>query len=395
MTEDAGLRELVEQLAKADFYALDTEFHRERTYWPYLALVQVAWRDPNTGTNEVALVDPLELDVSPLSDVLAGPGTMVAHAADQDLEILHKECGLVPGRLLDTQIAAGFAGHASASLNTLSRSFLGIEVAKGDRLTDWRRRPLTASQLTYAAADVENLIALAEAVYLNLDAAGRRQWADEECESLRSRHHGPSDPNRAWWKLRDARSLRGPSRGIAQEVAAWREIRAREQDQPVRTVLPDLAIQAIAHKPPSSPEALARVRGMEGRQLRPPVAAELLMAIERGRGLDADQVLSPPVDDVPKEQRPPVALVMAWVAQIGRDEGIDTALLATRGDVAAFLRGDPDCRIATGWRSAMLAAPINALVHGDAVLAFGPDGNLLLEERSRRPFVAPAGDPVS
>jgi ribonuclease D len=174
---------------------------------------------------------------------------------------------------------------------------------------------------------------------------------------------------------------------VAQEVAAWREQRAQSTDQPVRTVLPDLAIQAIAHRPPSSVDALNKVRGLDGRHLRPAVASEVLEAVERGRALGAAQISAPPADDVPKELRAPVALVMAWVAQIGRDERIDATLLATRSDVASYLKGEPGSRLASGWRSEMLAEPIRALVDGEAVLAFDGAGRLVLEERSGRTYL--------
>jgi ribonuclease D len=376
----------VDRLCEADRYALDTEFHRERTYWPGLALVQVAWPDGAAGPAGVALIDPLAVDVAPLGAVLAGPGVLVAHAAEQDLEILERTCGRGPSCLFDTQIAAGFTGHGSASLSALTQVFLGLEVTKGDRLTDWRVRPLTDSQVAYAAADVETLLQLADAISADLAKSGRTQWAEEECDALRVRVHQPSDPNRAWWKLRDSRSLRGSARGVAQELAAWREQRAQLTDQPVRTVLPDLAVQAIAHRPPSSVDALNRVRGLDGRHLKPAVASEVLEAVERGKSLSATQISAPPADDVPKELRAPVALVMAWVAQIGRDERIDATLLATRSDVASYLKGEPGSRLATGWRSEMLAEPIRALVDGDAVLAFDGAGRLVLEERSGRTY---------
>jgi ribonuclease D len=367
-------------------YALDTEFHRERTYWPVLALVQVAWEPGGAGPGGVAIIDPLAVDVQPLRDLLAGPRLMVAHAAEQDLEILERACGVVPSRLLDTQIAAGFCGYPSASLNALTQAFLGVSLAKGDRLSDWRTRPLTPSQMRYAAADVDHLIDLAAAIDQELVRRDRKAWADEECESLRARPHGPPDPEQAWWKLRDSRALRGDACGVAQEVAAWRERTARALDIPVRTVLADLAVQAIAHRPPASMEALNRTRGMEGRHLRAALAAALLEAIERGKALPADRVRLPPIDDVPKDLRPPVALIMAWVAQLARDERIDPALLATRSDVAAFLRGDPAARLARGWRENMLAGPITALVEGRAGLAFNGQGGLVLEERSGRPW---------
>lgn len=331
-------------------------------------------------------MDPLELDVSPLADVLAGPATMVAHAADQDLEILERFCGRGPNHLLDTQVAAGFAGHTSPSLGSLMQAFLGRDMAKGDRLTDWRVRPLTESQEAYAAADVEHLLSLADAITADLDRSGRRQWAEQECEQLRLRAHGPGDPRKAWWKLRDARSLKGPARGVAQEVAAWRERRAQEVDQPVRSVLPDLAVQAIAHRPPATTGALLRIRGLEGRHLKAAVAEEIMAAVERGRKLPVAELCLPPADEVPKELRAPVSLVMAWIAQLARDERIDASLLATRSDVATFLRHGSGSRLSRGWRAELVAEPVRALVEGRAALGFDSNGSLVLEERSGRPL---------
>jgi ribonuclease D len=386
ISEKGAFDDLIATLLGADRYALDTEFHRERSYWPSLALLQISWTDGSGDEPEVALVDPLAVDVTGLCEVLSGPGTMVAHAADQDLEILERVCGRGPSRLLDTQLAAGFAGHNSPSLGSLTLAYLGLDLAKGDRLTDWRVRPLTDSQLAYAAADVDHLLGLADAITAELDRNHRRLWAEEESESLRSRPHGPPDPLKAWWKLRDARSLKGPARGVAQEVAAWRERRAQVVDQPVRSVLPDLALQAIAHRPPATPTALQRIRGMEGRHLKPAVSAEVLAAVERGRSLPASALCLPPADDVPKELRAAVALVMAWIAQLARDERIDPSLLATRSDVASFLRPDGGSRLARGWRNELVAGPLRALVEGRAALSFDGSGGLALEERSGRPF---------
>jgi ribonuclease D len=384
VADEAEFGDLVTRVGASERYALDTEFHRERTYWPALALLQISWVDPGAARPEVALVDPLAVDVGRLATVLGGPATMVAHASDQDLEILDRFCGTGPTKLLDTQLAAGFAGHSSPSLGSLSQAYLGVELAKGDRLTDWRVRPLTDSQLSYAAADVDRLLELADAINADLDRTGRRQWAEEECESLRGRAHGPTDPLRAWWKLRDARSLKGQARGVAQEVAAWRERRAQTVDLPVRTVLPDLAVQAIAHRPPADVGALTRIRGLEGRHLKPAVAAEVLAAAERGRALPASELRLPPADEVPKELRAPVALVMAWIGQLARNERIDASLLATRGDVAAFLRTDGGSRLDHGWRRDLVAGPIRALVEGRAALAFDRAGGLVLEARSGR-----------
>ncbi len=164
VTTESALATLVDELSEVPRYALDTEFHRERTYWPRLALVQVAWRSQPEGYPRVALVDPLAVDPAPLAKVLDGPGVMVAHAASQDLEVLARACQLLPGKLFDTQIAAGFLGYGSASLASLVERFLGLRLAKGDRLTDWSRRPLTASQVAYAASDVAYLLELADVI---------------------------------------------------------------------------------------------------------------------------------------------------------------------------------------------------------------------------------------
>jgi ribonuclease D len=386
VTGAAALDSLIERLLLVDRYALDTEFHRERTYWPRLALLQVAWPGGAAGPAGVALIDPLAVEVAPLARLLASPATMVAHAAEQDLEVLERACGRGPTRLFDTQVAAVFLGQGSSSLAALSHSFLDLTIAKSDRLTDWRRRPLTESQLAYAAADVENLLELAAAIGGQLETEGRRTWAEEECAALLARRHGAPDPRHSWWKLRDARQLRGMSRGVAQEVAGWRERRAQEIDQPVRTVLPDLALQAIAHRPPSSLDALQHLRGLDGRHLRPDVAEELLDAVESGRALPTGDLELPPADDVPKDLRAAVALLVAWVAQLARDQRVDAAVLATRGDLAAYLRGDPDSKLARGWRARLVAEPVAALVEGRAALAFDGGGHLVLEERSHRSF---------
>ncbi len=293
VTDGKDLERLIERLVGRDRYALDTEFHRERTYWPQLALVQVAWTDAD-GSPGVALIDPLAVDMAPLARLLDSPALMVAHAAEQDLEVLERACGTAPRRLLDTQVAAGFLGRGSASLATLVSAYLRVRLPKADRLTDWSARPLTSGQQSYAAADVAHLLDLADAICDALRAAGRLGWAEEECDTLLHRQGGPDEVERAWWKLRDSRQLRGSARGVAQEVAAWRERRAREVDQPARFVLPDLAVQAIAHGQPATVAAVRQTRGLDGRHLRGSQALEVLAAIDRGRRLAEECLRLPP-----------------------------------------------------------------------------------------------------
>src|SRR5207237_1127158 len=134
---------------------------------------------------------------------------LVAHAAEQDLEVLLHACGAVPSRLFDTQVAAGFLGLSSPSLATLVERFVGVRLPKGDRLTDWTRRPLTTAQLAYAAADVTHLLEARQTIRRELEGRGRLTWAEDECRLLLTRVRQPQDPATAWWRMKDARSLRG------------------------------------------------------------------------------------------------------------------------------------------------------------------------------------------
>ena len=386
INDDVAFEELIDHLLEVDRYALDTEFHREKSYWPDLALIQVAWPETPERPAGVALIDPAAVDVTKLSRLMTGGAVLVAHAADQDLEVLQLACGERPGLLFDTQIAAAFLGHGLASLQTLAANFLGVRLPKGDRLTDWSARPLTEGQLSYAAADVAHLLDLADCISKELSERGRLAWAEEECELLRVRWDGPSDVRRAWWKLRDARQLRGQARGVAQEVVGWREMRGREIDQPVRFILPDLALQAIVHGQPLTIAALKQIRGLDGRHLRGEVPAQLLEAIARGRQLPEPELQLPPAEEVDRNRRPAVALAAAWVAQLARDEHIDASLLATRSDLVAFLIKQPDARLGSGWRAELVGKPLARLVTGDAALAFDGEGRLLLESRSRLPL---------
>jgi ribonuclease D len=162
-------------------------------------------------------------------------------------------------------------------------------------------------------------------------------------------------------------------------------------DQPARFVLPDLAVQAIAHGQPTTVAALRQVRGLDSRHLRATIVDEVLAAIDRGRRLPESALQLPPVDEVDRDLRPAVALAAAWVAQLARDQKIDAALLATRGDLVTYLRTEGGSRLARGWREEMVGEPLALLLHGDAALAFDGGGRLVLEARSYRPLGT--GDP--
>jgi len=377
---EAELAWVVEQLLGQPRYALDTEFHRERTYWPKVALVQIAW------PGELVLIDPLAVDLAPLRALMDSDALAVLHAASQDLEVLELATGAVPRRLFDTQIAAGFLGMSTPSLASLHERELGVQLPKGNRLTDWLERPLKPAQKEYAAADVERLLEIHDALVAQLDRLGRVAWAEEECEIMRSRDRGPRDPFEAWRKIKEARHLKGSALSIARSIAAWRERRAAEIDQPVRFVLSDIAVVSVAQSAPESPEALAKVRGVDKGIARGAIGEKILAAVAEGRANDWRPPRPQKRRDDGRDIRPAVALVAAWVNQIARDRQLDPTLLATRADVEALVRGDDDARLAHGWRAETAGGPITRLVSGDAALAF-EGGNVVLEERSRRPVV--------
>jgi ribonuclease D len=376
---DAVVRAAVESEA----YALDTEFHRERTYYPRLALLQLAW-----GDGAVALIDPLAVDVAPLGALLRSGAPCITHAASQDLPILERTCGTSPTTLVDTQVAAGFVGLGTPGLGTLLERRLGISPPKADRLTDWLRRPLGSSAAAYAAADVAHLHSLWQSLEDELAQRGRLAWALEECEELRRRHGEPVEPDEVWWKIKDARRLKGRSRYVAQSVAAWRERRAQQVDKPARHVLPDLALVAIANRPPDSEADLARVRGLDQRHLRSGVGRQLLEAIRTGREMPEHQLRLPARNGVDAEHRPAVSLASAWVNQLARDLEIDASLLATRADVEGLLAGNSSSRLLSGWREQVAGEQLRALLQGDAALAFAGNGALALEARSRQSLTA-------
>ena len=369
------LDDLVETLITEPRYALDTEFHRERTYFPKLALVQVAWR--RQDGQQLALIDPLAVDVTPFDKLFASDALCVIHAAQQDLDVLTHAVGSVPSKMFDTQLAAGFVGYGTPSLVSLLQGEIGISPQKGDRLTDWLRRPLTDSQCQYAAVDVEYLLDVHQRLVAQLADVDRLAWAEDACEELRTRPTSGSAPDDAWLRLKDARSLRPNARAVAQSVAAWRERRAMRTDVPVRQVLPDLAILGISQRAPSSTKELSQARGVDERHSRGGIAEEILDAVRAARGVPAPTP-PPSVDDLDRNMRPAVTLVSAWVGQLARDERLDPALLATRADIVAFLRGDDDARLGTGWRNELVGDGIRRLVGGKAGLTFDPEGRLRL-----------------
>ncbi len=373
--DDAAFEELLDRLADQDRYAIDTEFHRERTYFPHVALVQIADR------HGVALVDSLSVDLRPFARILDSDALAIMHAARQDMEVLERSTGTIPSRLVDTQIAAGFLGYTSPSLATLLERELKVRALKADRLTDWLRRPLKPAQLDYAAADVAYLLELHDVLWDRLVDRGRDQWVLDACEELRTEYRGPRDPDDAWRRIKELRHLRGSTLAVAQAVAGWRERRAIETDQTPRFVLSDLGVVSVASAAPTSLEELRSLRGVDGRSLRGGMGDDLLAVIAGAAGSRPQRAPAQTVPELPGELRPAVPLISAWVSQLARELELETSMLATRADLEDLLRGVPEARLTQGWRAELVGEPIRRLLEGEAALAFDRTEGLILEDR--------------
>ena len=371
--QQSDLEQVVDALLETSRYAIDTEFHRERTYFPALALVQIAWGDEG----DLVLIDPLEVDITELGRLFDSDVEAVFHAAQQDLDVLTHAVGSVPRRFFDTQIAGGFVGYGTPSLVALLNGELGLNPPKGDRLTDWLRRPLSDAQREYAAADVAHLLELQDRLLVQLDELGRVGWVSEACDELRSKPTSGLNPQDAWMRLKDVRGLRPRPRAVAQSIAAWRERTAMERNVPVRQVLPDLAVLGISQRQPSTDKELGQARGVDERFSRGKVAQQILEAVADGRRAEPPPAPSGG-DDLERELRPAVTLISAWVSQVAKTERVDTAMLATRADLIALLSGDPSARLLRGWRAELLGDGIQRLLAGRAALTFDKGAGLRL-----------------
>lgn len=368
--DEHSLTALCDRLSSQDRVAIDTEFHRERTYFPELALVQIGLG------RETFLVDPLACDVAQLGKVLDSDVVWLAHAAQQDIEVLQLATGTTPRNLFDTQIASGFIGMSTPSLSALVSAMLGVNLSKGDRLTDWLRRPLTDAQCAYAANDVVHLEAIHDKLTEELDSLGRLTWAHEACrEALGRRQDSSSDD--AWLRVKDARSLKGESRGIARAVARWRDERARHLNVPVRRVLSDMALVSIAQQAPTRSQELLGLRGVDGRLSHGSDASEILEVVARGRS-EVVELPNGSGDEVDKRLKPAVNLMTAWISELARIHRIDPTMLGTRADVDAFLRKDETCRFRTGWRRDIVGSDLEDILNGKAGLSFDGKGHLRL-----------------
>ena len=347
--------------------ALDTEFVWERSYYPGLELVQVG-----LGGGDVHLIDTIALEgrMGTLGELLADPSVVkVLHDATQDLQILARATDTLPVNSFDTQRAAGLVGQtATASLQDLVEWAVGIRLDKGETRSNWLKRPLTDSQKRYAEDDVRYLLDVYQKLRDEAQARGRADWVDAEME----RYDDPSlfeeaDPNDAVdrLKVRGIGRMSGRQRAVLRAVAAWREVEARELDRTRRMVLPDDALAAIADRMPGSADDLRRLRLTDRQVAR--YADGLLDAVQAGAEAEPERVQRRGRPG-PEDEKRAARLLVAQGFLAGRceREDIDSALVATKAQLAAIVEAGPDAVADAfpGWRYDFVGRDLEGLLRG-------------------------------
>lgn len=357
---DEALERLVSVISQDGSIAIDTEFHREKTYYPRLALVQLA-----RSNGEVVLIDPFRVRLRALSTLFEGDIEFIFHAFDQDLAILERSVGTIPRRLYDTQISAGFLGTARAGLGTLLERFLGIKLQKAARFSDWTARPLTKSQVDYACEDVVFLHSLKDAIDASLRRLGRVPWVEEELARTLDRMGKSVEPDAAWLKIKECKGLDEQSKRVARSLAAWRETTARENDIPCRYILSDLAIATISHAKPRSMEVLLNLRGVDAGKLSQKTQNEIMEAIKEG--LASSKPTESPYyegNNYPRHLTPLLQLCQAWVAAVAQREQIDSTIVSSKDDLQDLISKNEESRLKSGWRYELVGRDLVNIVSG-------------------------------
>ncbi len=361
-----SLEAFVERARSSSVLAIDTEFLREKTYYARLCLLQLATDE------EVAIVDPFAVDdLHVLVPLLSDPGIVkLFHAGGQDLEILYREVGMLPEPIFDTQVAAALLGHTQQiGYGALVHSICGVNLKKVDSYTDWSRRPLSESQLDYAADDVAYLPGIYREMCAMLDERGRRDWLAPDFAELSDPARYEADPRQRFRRLKRVSSLSRRQLSAAREVAAWREEQAARRDVPRKWVITDEQIVEACKREARTIDELFMVRGM--REKLPTRDARAVAALV-ARGLDAPQDEWPVLDRASKSEPNVDAqldLMEAVVRLRARENGIALQTLASRDDLARLARGyRDDVDVLRGWRRSMVGEELLELLAGRLAL---------------------------
>ncbi len=361
---------LCDRLRDQSWLAVDTEFHRENTYYPKLCLLQIATQD------EVACIDPLALDdISPILDLLYQEDkTKVFHASRQDLEIFHQLRHRPLKPVFDTQMAAPLLGYGDQiSYAALVQELLGATLNKEHTRTDWRQRPLSAQQLEYAANDVIYLGRIYLKLRHTLEQQGKLSWLEEDFASLYASGEYETAPPDAWLRLKHAWQLEGEQLAALQGLAAWRETTAQKKDQPRTWILRDEALYDLARALPGTREALAALPTLPGKTASRH-GETLLAIIDEARHrepLPVPMALYPTKrpDKAEKEQ---VNRLLQAANERSEAHALDPRAVTSRRELSRLLRGERDLRLLRGWRRRVAGEALLAILEDHATASSRP-----------------------
>ena len=373
ITDTTTLRDACERLADAPYITVDTEFLREKTFWPILCLIQVA--GPHEDGGEEHIVDPLAegLDLAPFWTLMADPSVLkVFHAARQDVEIVHHLAGIVPSPMFDTQVAAAVCGYGeSVGYGQLVAQTTKGRIDKTSQFTDWSRRPLSKKQLDYALSDVTWLREVYEHLRDELAAKGRTAWLEEEMATLLDPATYDIAPEDAWKRLK-MRARKPRELEVLKHVARWREEQARERDVPRSRVLKDDALYEVATQQPETREALGQLRAVPGGFEKSRYASGLLEAVADGLEAPDEDLAKLPKRRAPSEAvTSAVELLKVLLRIVAERESVGARVIASSDDLAAIAADDAaDIPAMRGWRRRMFGEKALALKRGDIALGF-------------------------
>jgi ribonuclease D len=371
ITTPDALDELIGHLRDARRFAFDTEFVSEETFEPVLCLVQVATME------RMALIDPLAFkNVQPFWDAVNDPNIeVVMHASGEDMRICQIQSGRLPSRIVDVQIASGLVGYGyPISLGNLVRQELGISLPGGETRTDWRRRPLSPAQLRYALDDVAHLLTLADKLGNRLKQWGRLEWGEGEYRE-RLRDIMALDDGERWRKLPGLHHLSRRGLEVARRLAEWRKADAQKTNQPLRRLMRDDLLVAIAKRQPSSRRDLEALREFN----RPHLLAkahEILNVVATAAAVPADQL---PEHRERGEEGPGLSMVVSLLAatlnQSCAQAKIATSLVGTNADlkqlVSWYADGCPEQQrpeLVRGWREELCGKTLLDVLSGRRAL---------------------------
>lgn len=368
ITTTEALSALCERLAGEEFVTVDTEFMRERTYYPELCLVQLA------GTEDVAVVDAQapEIDLAPLGRLLANTEVVkVFHACRQDVEIFLLMFGAVPTNLFDTQVAAMVAGFGDqVGYDALVSSLTSAHIDKAHRFSDWSARPLTQAQIEYAAADVTHLRRVYEKLSARLRVDGRMEWVGQEMAALAEPGTYRVEPERAWERLK-LRTSNRRQLALVQAIAAWREREAQRINIPRQRLIKDEQIPEIAALAPETAEALSKARGISSGFAMGKSGIGLLAAIASAKALgDGDLPKAERGRDAPRASPALVALLKVLLNAAAEQNNVAPRLVASAEDIEALaLDETAENPAMEGWRREMFGEDAVRLIRGEIALS--------------------------